>query len=112
MFLFKMNDDLFLPDLEEELQKLREPPYDSIAGIERWREKTDSMLMDMRIKIAIYFLIGFPLLFIGAGFFLWWRGAYWIHATKNLARMRDEAYAIRLRELQAPDQLTTSPVTR
>jgi hypothetical protein len=112
MFLFKTLDELNLPKLEEELQELRKPPYDTIEGLEAWRKKTDAMLTMMRTKVVTFFVMGFPVLFIGLGLVLWWRGAYWIHAIRIVKRMRDEAYAIRLRELHAPVQPAQSPVTR
>lgn len=101
MFLFETMDNLFLPNMDAELAKLRKFPYDTRSGIEQWRKKADSLLVLIRIMAGILVLMGLFLLLLGVGVILLWQGLYWFHAAKCLRKLVDEAYAIRLKELES-----------
>lgn len=91
MFLFETMDNALMPNREGELIKLRQPPYDTMSGMEHWAKQVEGTTGMMKISAWIFILLGLPFVFMGFGIVMVWFGLYKLHAVK---RLRQETIAV------------------
>lgn len=99
MFLFETFDNLLIPCRADSLHKLRQPPYDTMAGMDGWLKKAESALTVMKILAWVFFVFGIFTVIFGFGLVLIWFAMYIFHYTRVVKKEALEVMKIRHEEI-------------